>query len=893
MKSLPSSRTDEVLFQENLRRRNVIALQLEAALGAILVPIFWVLDWWVIREYVTTTLVLRLATPCYAILILLGEAKWPAFIHRWVNALAISYSLLISWTIAIICWFHTGYESPYYAGINLVIVGAGLLFSWPLSLSVLFFALLYGFYMMPLLIGLIPIHDTSLALSNQFFLVSTIIIIFFSQRHRFQLEKREVFGNLALQRTKASLEEAFSKLQIADNLKTQFFNNITHELRTPITMILSPVEMVLAGDMGPLEPNQINCFKTIWRNALKLLKLINSLLDLAKIEENFLRLRIEKTDLVELLREIVEHSRPLALRKAITLDLNILQTRDDLYVDLEKMECVLVNIVANALKFTLEKGRVMVFLDVIADEMQITVSDTGIGIPADKLKSIFERFQQGDATVTRRFGGTGIGLAYAREIVHLHGGRITVESTLGQGSTFVIHLLPGTAHFNDNILDRRVRDKATANLQRKEDGSPREWARQLQESKEYRFLDIEEVTQIQVVECETASPKATKILVVEDTVEILRFIASQLQHEHSVCIAENGRQGLEVAKKEHPDIIITDYMMPEMDGLSLLKALRATSELSDIPIIMLTAKNQLFDRLEAREAGADLYLSKPFSPRELRLAIQQLLQKRGRMVSNMIQAQKKSLEIVTAGLAHEIHNPLSYIKNAFFMISEKTEGITKMLAQSDPTADEQTKQLQKMQSQIDNMISIANRGINRIEQIVQLVRRYAREGFPSEPTELLLECAIRDVVQLLMPLSENQTEIFLDLQAPNAIVRCIPEEMHQVIRNLGQNAIESLEQHGGKVWLRTRCESTSLIFEVEDNGKGIPREYLPRLFTPFFSTKEPGRGMGLGLAITYQVVTQSGGSIEVQSTVGQGTVFRVTFPLIERVLLSDKQVAQY
>ncbi len=297
------------------------------------------------------------------------------------------------------------------------------------------------------------------------------------------------------------------RIENLDRLRTQFFSNITHELRTPLTMIMAPLEGLLEGEIGNLRPHQKEYLRPIQRNALKLLKLINDLLDLAKIEEKYLRLRVEQTNLVGLVTDIVEQARPLAARKGISLDLERNHVDADLQVDIEKMERVLVNLISNALKFTELDGRVCIWIDSRGNEVQVGVRDTGVGIAADQLDRIFERFSQADGTTTRRYGGTGIGLALAKEIVELHGGRITVESVEGEGSQFVVHLKRGGAHLQPEILERRRSVNPATEARRGEDREPREWTRLLLERKDYRFLEIAEATERRIASRGDARPK--------------------------------------------------------------------------------------------------------------------------------------------------------------------------------------------------------------------------------------------------------------------------------------------------------------------------------------------------------------------------------------------------
>jgi signal transduction histidine kinase len=732
--------------------------------------------------------------------------------------------------------------------------------------------------MSPLLLGVVSVQDLPVVLGNQFFLVGTIVIVIAAQRHKYNLEAREFFANAALQRTKSSLEQAYGRLQEHDRLKTEFFSNITHELRTPLTTILAPVESLLAGEMGGLSEHQKQYLLPVRRSAMKLLKLINDLLDLAKLEENFMRLRMETANLAGVLGGVVEHARPLAARKGIDLSLEIRSDHHVLEVDVEKIERVVVNLVSNAIKFTESGGQVRAWLDSGSGEVRIGVTDTGPGISKDQHEWIFERFRQADGSVTRRHGGTGIGLALVKELTELHGGRITVSSDLAKGSEFVVHLPAARKQLPKDRLDRRKAVESTDDLRRSDDREPREWTQRLLESKEYRFLDVQEAGERRIVERAPDSGKATRILVVDDNVEVLRFISTQLQEHHAVYVACDGEKGLELARRELPDVVVTDFMMPKMDGVNFVRSLRSDSRTKSIPVIMLTAKTQVQDRVDARDAGVEVYLTKPFSPRELRAAVTQLLEQRGREVSVVVQEQVRSLELISAGLAHEIHNPLNYIRTALFVIQEAFSQILE--AADDPAQRTDLANVaHRWREKIHRMNDVALKGINRINRIVGLVREYAREGYSHERSSICLDTTLKDMAPLFCPMSDKDVEQQLDLQSGGALVSCVPEELHRAIGSLWQNALDAVGP-AGRVALRTRVEGESLLLEVIDNGPGIAHDLIGKIFIPFFTTKPPGQGLGLGLAIAHRVIHQAGGSLTVESLEDRGTTFRVRLPVV-------------
>lgn len=654
-----------------------------------------------------------------------------------------------------------------------------------------------------------------------------------------------------------------SRIEEVNRFQRQFFANITHELRTPLTMILAPLESVIEGEFGPLTPTQRRYLEANHRNAIRLLRLIDDLLDLAKMEEGFLRLRIARFDLRALVEEVVAYARPMAARKNLQLELVAKQVPADLEGDAEKLERVLVNVVANALKFTSEGG-VTITIDSPDGEAEIAVADTGIGIKAEALPRIFERFNQGDGSVTRRYGGTGIGLAYAKEIVELHGGRLSVESTPGKGSRFAVRLRRGALALS--TAAREVESVDTG-------AEPREWVKRTQRLDQYRFAELAGLSEPAPVAQPESSSRDARVLVVEDHADILELITLQLRSRYLVYVAANGKTGLALARRERPDLIVTDYMMPEMDGLSMLKELRNDAQFAETPIIMLTAKNLLEDRLAATDAGADVYLSKPFSPRELEANIRGLLEKRGRHVHNLMQAHAEGLEIVSGGLAHELQNPLNFIKGAQHLIVEQVEKIREQVAGAGLADPGRVAAIDKARKKVDRLMESATRGVSRIEDVVALLRRYAREGFPTEQTDVPLDNAVADVTGLVAPRDDIACKVELDLDAANATVRCIPEELNQVVRTLVQNAIESVGDKG-TVRVRTRSDAKRLVLEVSDDGAGIAPDDVTKIFSPFYTTKT-GTGRGLGLAILDTIVSRAGGTVEVTSVPNVETTFRV------------------
>ena len=424
------------------------------------------------------------------------------------------------------------------------------------------------------------------------------------------------------------LAEQATQLQELNSLKSRFFANISHEFRTPLTLILGQIDNVLP-DLN--KEKHINRLKSAARNGRQLLQLINQLLDLSKFDARQMTLKAAPANLVPLLRYLSGSFDSLAQQRKIKLQFECSEDDIQVYVDQEKIEKVMHNLLSNALKFTPEGGIVEIAVAVAngsqngetahtmdSGEVKIIVRDSGIGIPKDRLPHIFDRFYQVDSSTTREHEGTGIGLALTRELVQLHGGSISAESHEGFGTTFTVLLPMGKAHLKpDQISDSAVSDlgfemsNVSVSDLADQNISPQEQAEtQDQESK------VKEI-----------------ILIVEDNPDMRAYIRETLltsteAANYQVMEAPDGEEGFEKAQAAVPDLIITDVMMPGIDGYELTRRLRQDQATSHIPIIMLTAKAAESDKFAGLETGVDVFLIKPFSSKELQIRVRKLIENR-------------------------------------------------------------------------------------------------------------------------------------------------------------------------------------------------------------------------------------------------------------------------
>ncbi len=802
----------------------------------------------------------------------------PVF-ERHPYSIPAAYMILCSSGITLMTAFMGGLASPYYAGLTLATVATGLLFVWPARVVITTHALIVVTYVVVNLAAR-RIGDLQIALMNLAFLASTAMIAAVGQLVAYKSQRTQMVAQLALEETTSQLQLAHEQLRLQADFKSRFFANMTHELRTPLAIMLAPLELVLEGELGQITEAQRGSFQTMFRNGLKLLKLINDLLDLSKLEESKLRLRVAEHDLVDHLKQLTAQTMVLAQRKQLQLRFLPEHDKQLVFCDLERLERVFVNLLSNAIKFTEPGGTVQVWLFEKQDTVEIVVEDDGPGFPTDKAEQLFERFYQVDMGGTRRHGGTGIGLALARELVTLHGGSLRAESKADKGARFTVELKKGKDHLKPDSLDRRQARSDRGGGKRESDGGLQDWAVQLAAREDFKLLDIAEASDRRLLPRDTDERRRRHTaLIVEDTPDVIRLVHLALRRDFRVLAAQDGLKGLELAQREQPSVIITDLMMPGIDGFELTKRLREDPRTSAIPIIMLTARGDLEDRVAGLDHGINAYLAKPFSVKELLSTARGLVRETEKTADRVLNGRMDALEIVAAGLAHEINNPLNYVKNALGRVRVDALGIAAMAGPGSLGTlgpDEQIL-LQKAAARLADLLGVADSGLKRIGGTVRLMESYGRAGFSRTLRDHDVHAAVREVVELVLPATGRKVRVEIE-KSGDSVIECVPEELHQLLTNLIQNAIEAAEDDKGLVRVTCSEEHGGFVLRVQDNGCGMSPEAQARLFTPFFTTKGPGKGTGMGLTISWRVVTSLKGTIEVQSKLSEGTEFLVRLP---------------
>ena len=425
------------------------------------------------------------------------------------------------------------------------------------------------------------------------FLISLIIVFRYYELNRIRLKDQ-----LKLEKLETDT------LRNLDQIKSVFFANISHEFRTPLTLILGHIESIKSSEIPVKTKEKL---EIAYKNASKLLSLINELLDLSKLEAGGMELTTKQLNLVSFLKNILYSFESLAISKNISLNFECQEENIPVTFDPDKMEKVFYNLVSNALKFTGQNGRIKISVNCKDNSLVvIRVEDTGIGIPADQVSRIFDRFFQVDSSSSREYGGTGIGLALAKELIEIHKGKIKVNSTEGKGTEFIVEI---QADENRQVI-------TAPEILSYPEINPITNENQITEE----IINMDPSPHADIV-----NSNGKIVLIVEDNSDVRNYIREYLENDYRIIEGNNGQEGLDIAREEIPDLIITDVMMPKMDGFQFAREIRDNEKTSHIPIIMLTAKAGVEDKIEGLETGIDDYLTKPFNEKELKVRMKNLI----------------------------------------------------------------------------------------------------------------------------------------------------------------------------------------------------------------------------------------------------------------------------
>ena len=661
-----------------------------------------------------------------------------------------------------------------------------------------------------------------------------------------------------------------------DRAKTLFFSNVSHEFRTPLTLMLGPLEdtLTIAHSMPKLRER----LEMAFHNGLRLLKLVNTLLDFSRIEAGRIEAVYEAVDLSTLTRELASMFRSATEKAALNLVVDCAQIERDVYVDREMWEKIVLNLMSNAFKFTFN-GEIRVALRESGDDIELEVSDTGTGIPESELPHLFERFHRVKGARGRSYEGSGIGLALVHELVKLHGGSVRVKSEVEKGTTFTVSIPVGAAHLPADRVGGERRLVSTSLRGEAYVDEVLKWL----PGEEGRLDALHAFDSVPdgVFEAPTELPRA-RILLADDNADMRQYLRRLLAPKYDVVAVADGETALGAARYEDFDLILSDVMMPRLDGYGLLKALRGDDRTATIPVILLSARAGEESSVEALGAGADDYLVKPFSARELlarveaHLSLQRIRRESEEAVLKMMAREKEARESAElanrikddflAILSHELRTPLNAIV-----------GWTHLLKGGKLSELDRKRGIDVIERN-----AAAQRAI--IDELLD-ISRIVTGKLKLDPRPVELSVVVESAIDAIRPAAERKDiQLFTTLDPNAGLVMGEAVRLQQVIWNLLSNAVKFTPNHGRvETELKTTGKNVQVV--IRDTGEGIDGEFLPHMFERFSqadtSSKRVHGGLGLGLSIVRSLVAMHGGEVRAASDgKGKGATFTVILPVL-------------
>jgi signal transduction histidine kinase len=705
--------------------------------------------------------------------------------------------------------------------------------------------------------------------------VSPRLAFDFAYQTFFGLVAKHITTHISNVRALAHEKQRVETLAEIDRTKTAFFSNVSHEFRTPLTLMLGPLEGVLAKGSLPAELRTE--VEVAHRNALRLLKLVNSLLDFARMEAGRLSAEYEPTDLAEFTAELASAFRSAIEKAGMKLIVDCPDLEEPVYVDRNMWEKIVLNLVSNAFKFT-HSGEIRVTLRRIGTTVELEVRDTGIGIPAEELPHITERFHRIEGAHGRTYEGSGIGLALVSELVKLHAGNFRAESTVGVGSTFFINLPMGTAHLPDERVQFNPHQTFAAIHSQGYVAEAMRWLPG----------DVDQGASASGANAETSA--RALVLVADDNADMRAYMRRLLVTRYDVVEANDGEDAFNFAIERLPDVVLTDVMMPGLNGLQLLAKLRTTPETANIPVIMISARAGQESSIEGLEAGADDYLVKPFSAQELlsrvntNLSLSRARQDAARQKAELeaaaereyLQAVKRDeMDQMAQDLArinreldqfayvasHDLRAPLRGIANLAHWIQEDVG----------PKLDKESRK----------HIELLQTRVHRMEALIDGILKYSRAGRLREKSEVVeVGALLTESIELLSPPPESS--IVVGPGMPKIETERLV--LQQVFMNLIGNAIRHSRRTDPQIAIDVAERENFYEFSVKDNGPGIAPEFHERIWETFqtLESKDTVEGTGIGLALVKKHVETRGGKAWVNSEEGRGATFFFLWPKYTR-----------
>lgn len=837
-----------IKYDQNLRvRRSIIG----CILGITLVPAGAVVDWFLYPNFFLNFLNLRLL--CSFLILGILSLHYTKLGKNNVRYLSFIWIILLQ---ALLCWiiFTTDkYLSTYYASLNLVVLAASLILGFR-TFEIVIFCII------TLILYLVSSFDVSMSnpeilFNNIYFITLTFIISitasYFNSQNRF----REFCLNYELEKKNKELAEL-------DKIKSQFFANVSHEFRTPLTLILGPIQDILQNCEEDISAKIKSSLEIAQKNSFRLLKLVNNLLDITRLDEKKYQIKLEKIEINNVISGLVDSLSHLANSKKIKLIKNIPNQETYILADIDAMEKLIINLLTNAIKFTNSAGEIYVKTNCQNKNITISIQDNGIGISEENLHYIFDRFKQVDSSSTRKYQGSGLGLALVKELTILQNGQIKVESTPNKGTIFNITFpMIENSEKTPDVIVSDAEDESDLYSMTKIAN---------------RTIDIgnEDNSNTNNI----LNNQIKTILIAEDEPDMMKYISSLFADQnYNLLQAKTGTSALKMAYEYSPDLIILDLMLPEIDGLSICQKLKSDEKTKLIKILMLTARSDEKSKLTALKYGVDDFVNKPFSSNEIKARVNNILKSDKLQkdlykelkdtVNKLVLAQNKLIQSeklnangsLPEEVLHDVKNPLNYMVTAIYSLK------------MDPAITNDC--------ELTDTIKDIEDGIKRVNNIISDIRSFSNPQ-ETDKTKFSLRSAVNNSLIFTKQDLQN-VEVDLDIDDKLQVIAS-KEHIIQVLINLIKNAVKAIDsdQKHGKITICAKKEDENkAIIMITDNGVGINEKDLKVIFNPFFTTHDIRKGIGLGLNTSYTIIKAHNSELKVTSKLGEGSSFYFELPI--------------
>lgn len=694
-----------------------------------------------------------------------------------------------------------------------------------------------------------------------------------------QLIAGQIAASVANARAYEAERKRAEALGEIDRAKTAFFSNVSHEFRTPLTLMLAPLQDLLARSQTHLTPTAKEQIELANRNGARLLRLVNTLLDFSRIEAGRVQAVYQATDLAGFTSELASVFRSATEKAGLRLMVDCPNLGEPVYLDRDMWEKIVLNLISNAFKFTFD-GEIGVSMGRVGSFAELRVRDTGVGIPPEAVPRLFERFYRVPDTRSRTHEGTGIGLALVQELVKLHGGFIRVESTFERGSTFVVSIPFGQNHLASGQLGG-ARSLTSTSV----GATPfvEEALRWLPDSSN----DGADVLSHELlpVPCPPTSEVGVRprILIADDNSDMRQYLARLLAEHYTIETVPDGQAAIQVARERPPNLILSDVMMPVMDGFQLLQAIREDERTRRIPVVLLSARAGEESRVEGMRAGADDYVIKPFSARELLARISARLE-----IARLQGEGERQYRELAESLEIQVRARTKQLEQRTAELIKQSEDIRNLSAQLLQIQDEERRHIaRELHDSAGQTLAVLGMNLAQLtEQAKTKAPDIARQAETSERLVHQLQQEIRTASYLLHPPLldetgltsalgwytqglEERTGLDVTLNVAENFGR-IPSEIELVIFRLVQECLTNIHRHSGSkaATIRLTHGVDTVILEVQDEGKGIAPETLEEI---------QAGGSGVGIRGMRERVAQFSGTMKIESN-SSGTKIYVAIP---------------